>query len=479
MNEQEINRYWKKIVNTMSEGFMLVGPDGIIVMVNEAFERLTGYSSMEVIGRPCTILNCDACERTLTKSGQVWCRLFAEGQVLKSHCHIRIKNGSYVAALKNASVLKDEKGVALGGVEILTDLSELERLDQKVGLLSRQLEEDVGFHGILGKSNSMQKLFDVVEKAANSEAPVIVYGESGTGKELVARAIHQLGRRKNEPFVQFNCAALNEALLESELFGHIKGAFTGAYRHRQGRFEAANKGDIFLDEIGDVPMSIQVKLLRVLETKQFEHVGDDHPISVDVRIITATNKNLEELIAQKKFRDDLFFRINVFPIHLPPLRERAEDIPLLVNTFIHRLRSRTGKKINGLSSAAMECFINYHWPGNIRELKSALEYAFVIAEKGLIDLDQLPANIVEPKRTGFGAVQSPMPSSGYPYQDIDHFTLLEPNPQEQNEKKALIKALKQCKGNQTQTARVLEINRVTVWNRMKKYGIDLKKVLQV
>ncbi|MBI5604812.1 MAG: sigma 54-interacting transcriptional regulator [Deltaproteobacteria bacterium] len=476
MNEQEINRYWKKIVNTMSEGFMLVGPDGIIVMVNEAFERLTGYTSKEVTGKPCTILDCDACERTLTKSGEVWCRLFAEGQVLKCRCHLRIKDGSYVPALKNASVLKDEKGGTLGAVEILMDLSELERLDQKVELLSRQLEEDVGFYGILGKSNSMQKLFDVIEKAAKSEAPVIIYGESGTGKELVARAIHQLGRRKMEPFIQFNCAALNEALLESELFGHVKGAFTGAYRHRQGRFEAANKGDIFLDEIGDVPLSIQVKLLRVLETKQFEHVGDDHPISVDVRIITATNKNLEELIAQQKFRDDLFFRINVFPIHLPPLRERSEDIPLLVNNFIRRLRVRTGKKITGLSSAAMEGFMNYRWPGNVRELKSALEYAFVIAEKGLIDLDQLPSNIVKPKPIVPESVQPPLQATGFP--KVDEFVISESNSAERGEKTALIKALQQCQGNQSQAARALGINRVTVWNRMKKYGIDLKKVLR-
>lgn len=477
MNEQEINRYWKKIVNTMSEGFMLVGPDGTIIMVNEAFERLTGYSSKEVIGRPCTILDCDACELNLKGSGKAWCRLFVEGQVLKCRCHLMIKDGSYLPALKNASVLKDEAGATLGAVEILTDLSELKRLDQKVELLSRQLDGNIGFHGILGKSNSMQKLFDVVQKAANSEAPVIIYGESGTGKELVARAIHQLGRRKTEPFVQFNCAALNEALLESELFGHIKGAFTGAYRHRQGRFEAANKGDIFLDEIGDVPLSIQVKLLRVLETKRFEHVGDHHPISVDVRIITATNKNLEELIAQKKFRDDLYFRINVFPIHLPPLRERSEDIPLLVNTFISRLRLRTGKKINGLSSAAMGCFMNYRWPGNVRELKSALEYAFVIAEKGLIDLDQLPSNIVAPKMI--------VPDSGQPlfrttgFSNINESPILESNSGEPVEKMALIKALQQCKGNQSQTARILGINRVTVWNRMKKYRIDLKKELSV
>jgi PAS domain S-box-containing protein len=479
MKEQEINRYWKKIVNTMSEGFMLVSPDGTILMVNEAFERLTGYTSKEVIGRPCTVLNCDACEMNLKGSGKAWCRLFTEGQVLKCRCHLMCKDGSYVSALKNASVLKDDSGGVLGAVEILTDLTEVERLDRKVERLSRQLEEDTGFHGLIGKSTVMQKLFDIIEKAAKSEAPVIIYGESGTGKELVARAIHQLGRRKNEAFIQFNCAALNESLLESELFGHIKGAFTGAYRHRQGRFEAANRGDIFLDEIGDVPLSIQVKLLRVLETKQFEHVGDDRPLSVDVRIITATNRNLEELVAEKKFREDLFFRINIFPIHLPPLRERSEDIPLLVNSLIRRLRSKTGKKITGLSAEAMDRFMHYNWPGNVRELKSALEYAFVIAEKGLIEPEQLPVNIITPKRTGLGTIRPQAISSTTPYQDFGQSMPDDSHPGDQQEKASLIKALQQCRGNQTQAARLLGINRVTVWNRMKKYGIDLKIVFQV
>ena len=395
MTDLEINRYWKKIVGTMNEGLMMVGPDGTIVMVNKAFEELTGYASSEVVGRPCTLLECDACEGTMKASAHRWCKLFEEGQVIKCRCHLLKKDGTYVSALKNASVLKDDDGSHLGAVEVLTDLSELDRLDQKLELLSRQLDEEEGFHGIIGKAPIIQKVFDVVQKAAKSEAPVIIYGESGTGKELVARVIHKLGGRSEGPFVQFNCAALNESLLESELFGHIKGAFTGAYRHRKGRFEAASGGDIFLDEIGDVPLSIQVKLLRVLETKKFEHVGDDRPLSVDVRIITATNKNLEQLIEQKQFRDDLFFRINVFPIHLPPLRKRSEDIPLLVNTFIRRMRSRTGKNISRLTPAAMQHFMEYRWPGNVRELKSALEFAFVLAEGDVIDLDHLPPKIVE------------------------------------------------------------------------------------
>jgi len=348
--------------------------------------------------------------------------------------------------------------VHLGSVETLTDISELDRMDEEIFRLSRQLDREDGLHGIIGKSHVMQNVFDVIQKAAQSDAPVIIYGESGTGKELVARAIHLLSKRKDGPFIQLNCAALNETLLESELFGHVKGAFTGAYRHRIGRFEAANNGNIFLDEIGDVPMSIQVKLLRVLETQQFERVGDHQPISVDVRIITATNKNLEELIAEKKFRDDFFFRINVIPIHLPPLRNRPDDIPLLVNAFIQHLQVKTGKNINGVTREVMALFMSYDWPGNVRELRSALEYAFVIAEQGLILPEQLPLQILEKEKK--------RETDAFPQHRDDS-----------SQKKALIEALRQSKGNQSQAARILGVNRVTVWNRMKKYGIDLKRIV--
>jgi len=458
MKEQELNRHWKKILNTMNDGLMLIAPDGTILTVNRAFEHLTGYTANEVVGRPCTILNCDVCDRFIEEENGAWCTLFDRGQDVRKRCIVMKKDGTYLPAVKNASLLKDDQGVSIGAVETLTDISELDRLDQEIDHLILQLDSEDGFHGIIGKSTIMQKVFQVIEKAAQSDSPVIIYGESGTGKELVARAIHQLGRRREGPFVQLNCAALNEALLESELFGHTKGAFTGAYRHRLGRFEAAHGGDIFLDEIGDIPLSIQVKLLRVLELKQFERVGDHRPISVDVRIITATNKNLEQLIAQKRFREDLFFRINVIPIHLPPLRERLEDIPLLVNTFISRLRSRTRKKITGLSPSAIEQFMTYHWPGNVRELRSALEYAFVIAERGLIGPEQLPPQITR-------------------YEDVTKGEPLSPNRGDPAEKMALVEALRQSNGNQSQAARILGVNRVTVWNRMKKYGIDLKKVM--
>jgi PAS domain S-box-containing protein len=456
---------WKKIISTMNDGLMVIAKDGTVVMVNEAFETLTGYNEKEVIGKPCTLLECDACELTLApKNEDVWCALFDPGHedIKRCRCSIRKKDGTYMPALKNASILKDDQGTAIGSVETITDISELDRLDRKVAQLSKQLNGEEGFFGIIGKSSAIQKVFEVIKKAAKSDAPVIVYGESGTGKELIARAIHLLGERKDKAFVQLNCAALNESLLESELFGHTKGAFTGALRHRAGRFEVANGGDIFLDEVGDIPLSVQVKLLRVIESKKFERVGDHKPIHVNVRIITATNKNLEELIAGNLFREDLFFRINVLPIYLPPLRERLEDIPVLVNHFIGLLHKKTQKKISRLSQSAMERFMGYSWPGNIRELKSALEYAFVIADQGSIDLEHLPPKIAQFSKSD------------------DNSAKINPLPLWQNnlsKKEMLIHALKQSQGNQSEAARLLGVNRVTIWNRMKKYKIDLKKVL--
>lgn len=455
MKESEIKEHWKRILDTINDGVMLVRPDGVIVMVNRAFERMMGFPADEMIGKPCTLLNCDACEKDLKNGDDAWCALFSRGEDVRKRCLVMKKDGTYLQAIKHASLLRNPSGETIGAVETVTDISELERLDLELGQLSRRMDTEDGFHGMIGKSKLMQQAFEVIIKAAQSDAPVIIYGESGTGKELVAAALHKIGPRREAPFVQFNCAALNESLLESELFGHVKGAFTGAYKHRLGRFEAAHGGDIFLDEIGDLPLATQVKLLRVLELKQFERVGDHRSIWVDVRIITATNRDLETLIREKKFRKDLFFRINVIPIHLPPLRDRLEDIPLLVSTFIGRLRSSTGKEISGLTSEAMDRFMSYGWPGNVRELKSALEYAFVIAESGRITLEQLPPNIGEARKrngTDWGREDPP-------------------------EKNALIHALLQCEGNQTQAARMLGVNRVTVWNRIRKYDIDLHRLL--
>jgi two-component system response regulator HydG len=465
MQASDLNRHMQSIFNTMNDGLIVIAPDGSIIMVNQAFEQLTGYSAEEVAGKPCTMLDCDACELAI-KSGEGkiwWCALFdpKHGGIKRCRCNYRCKDGSRVPVLKNASVLRDEDGMPLGAVETLTDISELDRLDQELVQLSQQLESPEGFHGMIGVSAAMKRVFDVIHKAAQSESPVIIYGESGTGKELAARAIHLCGPRRERPYVQFNCAALNESLLESELFGHAKGAFTGAIRHRIGRFEAAGGGDIFLDEIGDVPLSTQVKLLRTLETKTFERVGENQPVQTDVRVITATNQDLEAMIGQGRFREDFFYRINVIPIHLPPLRERLEDVPVLVNAFIAGLRKKTGKDIPGLSNDCLAMFMAYEWPGNIRELKGVLEYAFVIAESGSITPQHLP-----PKMVRRGPAPPPLSAPLLPEQAVGL-----------SERDALVEALRRSGGNQTQAAKLLGVNRVTVYNRMRKYGIELKLVL--
>ncbi len=383
MQEQKINRYWKDIVNTMNDGLMVVGPDGTILMVNQAFEKIMGYRRDEVIGRSCTMLNCDTCSPAHSEGKSGRCDLFEQGTAIRKSCLFMRKDGSYVHLLKNAAILRDEAGQVLGAVETLTDISELDKRDEKIQQLSKLMDTPGGFQGMVGRSPRMKQVFELTQKAAQSEAPVIIYGESGTGKELVAHAIHALGRRREGPFITCNCAALNEALLESELFGHVKGAFTGAYTHRQGRFEAAHRGDIFLDEIGDIPPAIQIKLLRVLETKQFERVGDARPISVDVRIITATHRDRSPSSPGGNFGKTCFSASMSFPSICPHSGTAWRTSPTC-GSFPPRLRRRSGKAISGLTREAMKIFLDHPWPGNVRELKGVLEYAFVVAEKGLI-----------------------------------------------------------------------------------------------
>jgi PAS domain S-box-containing protein len=452
MFKHELNEYWKTVVDTIQDGVMIVDKIGTIVSANKAFEKITGYRQTDIIGESCTTLNCNTCEAAREKRGDHWCVLFRTGAVKMSRCAIQRVDGSYINVLKNASLLHDDSGKVIGAVETLTDITELLKKDTQIEAFRRELRSGDGFQGILGTSGPMQQVFDLITNAARSDAPVIIYGESGTGKELVAAAIHNIGSRKTKPYLKVNCAALNESLLESELFGHVKGAFTGAFQTRKGRFEAAQSGDIFLDEIGDLPLSTQVKLLRVLEEKVIERVGDNRPVSIDVRIISGTNKNLKELVNSNIFREDLFYRINVIPIVIPPLRERLSDIPLLAESFFRRIHLKNEKNIETISNQAMKALMNYSWPGNVRELKSALEYAFVTCNGSVIEPQHLPPDIF----------QDNMP--------VLRNEKIRPNSDE-IQKNRLIDALEQTGGNQTKAARILGVSRITVWNRMKKYGI--------
>lgn len=460
MFDKEYSQYWKTVVQTMLDGLMVVGADGIIISVNNAFETLIGYEEKELIGRSCEILECNTCFKSRALGGVKHCELFSKGQVRHKRCVLKRKDGSPVHVLKNAAVLKDKDGEVVGGVETLADCTGLVDRDRVITSLRRELSIEESFEGIIGKSAVMQQVFDLIRSAADSEAPVAIYGESGTGKELAAAAIHRLGRRSEGPFVKVNCAALNESLLESELFGHVKGAFTGADRNRKGRFEAANGGDIFLDEIGDIPLSTQVKLLRVLQEKEIEKVGDHKPLTIDVRIITATNKDLKVLMEEGRFREDLYYRVGVIPIYLPPLRERREDIPLLIDAFINRIGFRNRKNIAGMEEEALERLVNYDWPGNIRELINAIEYAFVLCSGDEIQKNNFPPNINGKSR---------YPSGRRPRKD---------RRVNSDQKEVLLDALKKTGGNKSKAAKILGISRVTLWKRLKEHDIQVNRAVQ-
>jgi len=461
MSEQELDRYWKTVVNTIQDGIMIVSTLGAIVSVNRAFEKMTGYNQDELLGRECSLLECNACNRKDRSVGKPWCDLFRFGELGTRKCTIRARDGRIIHVVQNASLLKDSSGSVIGAVGTLTDISDLIEKDIQIEAFRQELRSRDGFHGIIGASPAMRQTFDMIENAAFSDAPVIIYGESGAGKELVAQAIHEIGERRNGPFVKVNCASLTDSLLESELFGHVRGAYTGAIRDRLGRFEIASGGDIFLDEIGDLPLATQIKLLRVLEEKSIERVGTNEPIPVDVRIISATNWDLPRLVEMGRFRKDFFFRINVIPIHLPPLRDRMEDIPLLAETFFQKIRMKSDKNVKGISKQAMDALMDYDWPGNVRELKSAFEYAFVACHDALILPGHLPPALYRGKRPAL-----PEPKRhAFDLRGI--------------EKQELIEALKKTGSNQSKAADLLGVSRVTIYNRMKRYGINAAKHVEV
>jgi len=323
--------------------------------------------------------------------------------------------------------------------------------------LKQDLKEKFEIHNMVGKSNAMQEVYSMIEQVADSNATVLIRGESGTGKELVAHAIHYNSVRAQKPFIKVNCNAFPETLLETELFGHEKGAFTGAGERKIGRFEWAEGGTLFLDEIGDFPVSLQVKMLRVLQTREFERLGGRETIKANVRLIVATNKNLEEAIKHKTFREDLYYRINVFPIFLPPLRERKDDIMLLADYFLEKFSKENGKHISRISTPAIEMLASYHWPGNIRELENCMERAVLLCNEGVIRSEHLPPSLqmVDTDQA---------PKTGTFMEIIKN-----------KEKELLVDALKKSRGHQKNAAKFLGLSERIFNYKIKKYGIHPKE----
>ncbi len=320
--------------------------------------------------------------------------------------------------------------------------------------LHKQLEEKFSFAGILGNSQQMHRIFSILKQIASTTATVLVVGESGTGKELIARAIHYNGPRKNNPFVVLNSAAISESLLESELFGHEKGAFTGALHQRKGKFEYANNGSLFLDEIGDMPLTTQAKLLRLIEDGRIVRIGSNESVKIDVRIIAATNKDLGELVKEGKFREDLYFRFNVICLRLPPLRERQEDIFLLMDTFIKEFSKKNGKNIKDISPEARKILFRYDWPGNVRELRNCIESMIVFNQNGVLDMDDMPEHIYKSNRP---ALTGPVFPVGVTLDEM--------------EKELMKNTLAYVGGNRGETAKILGIGERTLYRKLEKYGL--------
>ncbi len=324
--------------------------------------------------------------------------------------------------------------------------------------IKQRLGENFDFNNIIGKSESIKKLLEKVAMVAPSDANVLITGESGTGKELIARAIHLNSNRKQGPFITVNCAALTETLLESELFGHEKGAFTGADKRREGRFVGANNGTIFLDEIGEMPMSMQPKLLRVIQEKEVQPLGSDKTVKVDVRIIAATNRDLEDEVIKGNFREDLFYRLNVVNLHMPSLRDRRDDIPILANYFLKLYAEKNKKQIKGITPRAMDLLLKHNWPGNVRELENAMEHAVVLSTGEYISEKELPLRIR--KNLQPNIIEEDAKTARDQAISLDEI-----------EKQAIIRALKIAGGNKSEAARILKINRRTLYLKMGKYGI--------
>jgi PAS domain S-box-containing protein len=437
-------RYGELIFENIPHGIFTVDADGRITSFNAAAERITGWRHQEAIGRLCR-------EVFLANHCETGCFLFESIEEGPPHRdqEVRIvrRDGSELLVEVSTAGLRNKEGVVVGGVEMFRDLSDLDTL-------RRQIFSGYTCEDIVSKSAAMRGVRELLPLVANSDSTVLIEGEPGTGKELVARAIHNLGPRREAPFVAVNCGALPDTLVESELFGHVRGAFTDAKRDKKGRFAMAEGGTLLLDEIGDVSPAVQVKLLRVLQEREYLPLGSSQPMKTNVRVLAATNRDLALEAMNGRFRQDLFYRLNVVRVALPPLRSRVDDVPLMVDHFIDRFNTLQGRRIRGISERAMKTLMAQTFPGNVRELENAIEHAFVVCAGNTIRVEDLPAHI-----------RGESISAGAKAVSIH-------GPLESAEAAAIREALARHGGNRTRAAQDLGISRNTLWRKMKKHGIS-------
>lgn len=434
------------ILDSITDGVFTIDHEWRITSFNKAAEEITGVSREDALGQRCKdVLKASICEGDCALE-----HTMATGEsVVNKTIHLINADGEKAPVSISTALLKDEKGSVIGGVETFRDISIVEKL-------RKEIEKRYTFEDIVSKNHRMHQLFRILPDIADSVSTVLIEGESGTGKELFARAIHNLSPRKNKPFITVNCGAIPDSLLESELFGYKAGAFTDAKKDKPGRFRIAHRGTIFLDEIGDISPALQVRLLRVLQEKTFEPLGAVESVKTDVRIIAATNKKLEDLVTGGKFREDLYYRINVIRLDLPSLRERKEDIPLLVDRFIGTFNTLQNKKIAGLTDEALACLVSHNYPGNIRELKNIIERAFVLCKSEMIQREHLPELVWKTD-----AEECSRHSDMVSFKDMEAIFLTN--------------ALRRNNWNRAKTARELGIHKSTLFRKIKSLGLQLPK----
>jgi two-component system, NtrC family, response regulator HydG len=462
--KERIRNNLEAIFRSVNDGIITVSKEMIVIDLNEATEKICPICRADILGKPLSQFPSNRCSRTCHKILNETIEDYITTKDTRIECRL-LDNPEQVVAV-TSSPLMDNNGKPIGAVLVLRDLTMITDLE-------RELRERHLFHNIIGKSKKMQDIYDLLQKLASTDTTVLITGESGTGKELIARALHYGGPRAFKPFVTVNCSALAENLLESELFGHVKGSFTGALKDKIGRFHAADKGTIFLDEIGDISHVIQLKLLRVLQEKEFERVGESTPVKVDVRIITSTNRQLKERVKMGEFREDLYYRLKVVEVVPPPLRERREDIPLLINHFCANFNKRFKKEIEGITDDVINAFMRYPWPGNIRELEHAIEHSFVLCHGKSITLDHIPLEIINCSGIS-GALsgqtgQIPGAAENTAIQANPNRTIL--NEYIESEIQGLMRALEKTAWNKAKAARLLGISRQTIYRKIKENNI--------
>ena len=433
------------ILDSIADGVFTIDPGGRITSFNRAAEQITGYARREVMGQFChDIFKANICFKR--------CPLKHTARTLESIVNMDVsilnRQNQEIPISISTSILKSESGEVVGAVETFRDLSLIHQL-------RKEISQRYTFQDIVSKSNAIRKILDILPDVAQSDATVLIQGESGTGKELFATALHTSSMRSKGPFVAVNCGALPETLLESEIFGYRKGAFTDAKRDKPGRFTMAEGGTLLLDEIGDLSKGTQVKLLRVLELKEYEPLGSTRTEKADVRIVAATHRDLATLVAKGEFREDLFYRLNVMKLEIPPLRQRREDIPLLLEHFIRKLSEKTGKPIRTVSKRAMKFLLEHDYPGNVRELENILEHAFILCKGTEIRAGHLPEGLFASENKGTRKDSTPRPAK-----------------LSELEKEVLVEALDRNTWDREQTARDLGMHRATLWRKMKRYGIE-------